>query len=137
MRRGGEKSTRFDFSTRIDTSDGNFGNFISSLAGLRNNARFDVSRVAVVVVGMMSAMLFVAFFDELGVLRPGVRRPIMPNVRRLGVAVLTFFINFLKWEDSGTLVNEIELRSMQYSRCINNAGFTTKIQRFWHLHLRF
>lgn len=96
IRRGGENRARFDFSTRSDTSGGNFGTFTSSLGGLRNSARFDVSRVAVVVVGIMSAIFFVAFFDELGVLRPGVRRPVRLKIRRLGVAVLVFFINLLE-----------------------------------------
>lgn len=95
MRRGGENSARLDFSTRTDISGTNFVIFRSWLAGLRNNARFDVSRVAVVGVGIMSAMLLAAFFDEPGVFRPGVRRPMIPNVRRLGVAGLAFFISFL------------------------------------------
>lgn len=95
-RRGGENRARLDFSTRSNTSGGNFGNFTSSLAGLRNNARFEVSRVAVVDNGIMSAIFCATFFDEPGVLRPGVRRPAMLNVRRFGVAGLTFFINFLK-----------------------------------------
>lgn len=103
MRRGGENRARFDFSTRTDNSGGNFGSFMSSLAGLRNNARLDVSRVAVVDVGIMRAILFAPFLDEPGVfrpgvLRPGVRRPIILNVRRLGVAGLAFFISFLKQE---------------------------------------
>lgn len=96
MRRGGENSARFDFSTRTNISGASFGIFKSWLAGLRNNARFDVSRVAVVGVGIMSAMLLAAFLDEPGVFRPGVRRPRMPNVRLLGVAGLAFFINFLQ-----------------------------------------
>lgn len=117
MRRGGENRARFDFSTRTDTSGGSFGSFMSSLAGLRKSARLDVSRVAVVDVGMMSAMFFAAFFDDPGVfrpgvLRPGVRRPIILNVRRLGVAGLAFFINFLKEENLNYLRRIVGMRRM-------------------------
>lgn len=93
IRRGGEKRARFDFSTRTDISGWNFGTCTSSLAGLRNNARLDVSRVA---VGTMSAILLAAFFDEPGVFRAEARRPPTLNVRRFGVAGFTFFINFLE-----------------------------------------
>lgn len=95
IRCGGENRARFDFSTRTESSGVNFGNLTSSWVGLRNNARFDVSRVAVAVVGLMRGRPL-AFFDEPGVLRPGVRRPITLIVRRLGVIGFDFFINFLE-----------------------------------------
>lgn len=139
MRRGGENSARFDFSTRADISGANFGIFKSWFAGLRNNARFDVSRVAVVGVGIMSAMLLSAFLDEPGVFRPGVRRPIVLIVRRLGVAGLAFFINFLQQKKSIELILNDFLSSwlLHHLRSINDARFSAQIQCIWHFRLRF
>lgn len=71
-RRGGEKSARFDFSTRRDMSDPNIGveHFTSSSVGLKNSARFDVSRVAVPHFGAIVTNFDALFLREPGVLRP-------------------------------------------------------------------
>ena len=70
-RRGGENSARFDFSRREisdDIVDG--AGFFSSCVGLKNRARFDVSRVAVGNFGTAGTNLFALFFSDPGVLRP-------------------------------------------------------------------
>lgn len=71
-RRGGENSARFDFSTRREISDDivDGAGFFSSCVGLKNSARFDVSRVAVGNFGTAGTNLFALFFNEPGVLRP-------------------------------------------------------------------
>lgn len=78
-RRGGEKSARLDFSMRREMSPllvelvGTVVLWLgSSCVGLRNRARFDVSRVAVPNFGATVTIccLFALFFNEDGVLRP-------------------------------------------------------------------
>lgn len=71
-RRGGENSARFDFSTRRDISEASVEVtlFTSSCVGLRNRARFDVSRVAVPNLDANVFALLRLFLREDGVLRP-------------------------------------------------------------------
>lgn len=126
-RRGGENSARLDFSMRREMAsqlDDELAGpaafwFGSSCVGLRNSARFDVSRVAVPNFGApVTTGLFPLFFNEDGVLRPkflrfqfiqfrenyqslcfngnvlpGVRR--CANDRRFGVATFSFRLNLL------------------------------------------
>lgn len=71
-RRGGENRTRLDFSTRRETSfaiDGAIF-FTSSCVGLKNRARFDVSRVAVPNFGATVINLLALFLSDPGVFRP-------------------------------------------------------------------
>lgn len=119
-RRGGENSARFDFSMRRDRSDESDGIafLTSSCVGLRNRARFDVSRVAVPDFGAIVTNLLALFLSELGVLRPliqihlkycyilytifhfysanlpGVR--LFPSARLFGVDTFSFRLNFLQ-----------------------------------------
>lgn len=64
-RRGGEKSARFDFSTRREMSedidDKGTEFLISSCVGLKNRARLDVSRVAVPNFGATGTNLLALF----------------------------------------------------------------------------
>lgn len=119
-RRGGENRARLDFSARRAVSQAFdcIGFFSSSCVGLKNSARFDVSRVAVPILGatVTNCCFFALFFSELGVFRPisvknymlhhgtsvqyfaiiipGVRR--WARARRFGVATFPFRLNFLK-----------------------------------------
>lgn len=79
-RRGGENNARLDFSMRrkvasaLDEFAGPATLWVgSSCVGLKNSARFDVSRVAVPNFGAaVITCLFELFFNEDGVLRPKV-----------------------------------------------------------------
>lgn len=67
-RRGGENRARFDFSTRFENSGGNdIDGLVSSWGGLKNRARFDVSRVHGPI---LEIFFFALFLRELGVFLP-------------------------------------------------------------------
>lgn len=114
-RRGGEKSARFDFSTRREMSDDKddcgTGFLTSSWVGLKNKARFDVSRVAVPNFGATGNNLLALFLSEPGVLRPSNTIIYIYYTERFK---FLFEINYLEFVDFLTLVASEWWLSLSY-----------------------